>query len=85
MSDINHASKKLSRLDIKNLLATQLGVEASDIGDEDSLTDDLQMKATDLTDFLEILENRGINTSSIDMREIETVSELIDALNEDDY
>ena len=65
---------------IKDLLAKQLGTEAEDIDEDDSLTRDLFMKASDLTDFLESLEGAGFETSTLDLTEVETVGELIDKL-----
>jgi N utilization substance protein B len=46
---------KVSKETILNLLAQQLGVEAEDIKESDSLTDDLHMKASDVVDFTENL------------------------------
>jgi isopentenyldiphosphate isomerase len=67
---------------VRRELANYLGVETADIEDDSSLTEDLHMKATDLTDFMEILTRMGMETSNIDLTEIETFLELIEALTE---
>lgn len=64
---------------VKNLLAQHIGVEVEDIKNEDLLSEDLHMSATDISDFLEILENEGVNVSKINLEEIESVEELIEA------
>lgn len=68
------------KISIRKLLADSLGIEPDDIEDDFSLTEDLHMKATDLTDFIEILSAKGFDTESLDFTEIETFSDLIDEL-----
>lgn len=63
-----------------NLLMEQLGIEKEDILPEYSFTDDLHMSPANLTDFLESLGKIGIDTSKIDMTEIETVEEFMEEL-----
>ncbi len=65
---------------VKRELADFLGVDMEDIEDETVLREDLHMKATDLTDFSEILATAGYDTSKLDLTEIETFSELVEAL-----
>lgn len=65
---------------VKTLIARGLGIETQDISDDDSLTEDLHMRATDLTDLLEALSENDFDTSRLDLTAIETVSELIEAL-----
>jgi acyl carrier protein len=67
---------------VKRELANFLGVESEDIEDESSLTEDLHMKATDLTDFMEILARMGMETSGVDLTETETFLDLVEALTE---
>jgi len=67
---------------VKRLLSDSLGIEPEDIEDDFSLTEDLHMKATDLTDFMQILAQKNFDTESIDFSEVETFSELIDALTQ---
>lgn len=61
---------------IIKLLADFLGVDPSDITEDDSLIEDLHMTPTDLTDFVEILKTSGIEANHSDMTEIETVGDL---------
>ena len=65
---------------VKNDLANFLGVDLEDIENSDSFSDDLHMRPSDLTDFLETLSNKLPRISSIDISEIESVGELIDEL-----
>jgi Phosphopantetheine attachment site. len=78
--DNNNKKPKESALrkTIIESLAEHLGVDYKDITDEDSLVDDLHMQPSDLTDFFSSLESRDIDTSDIDLKEIETVSDLIE-------
>lgn len=62
------------------LIAEQLGIEPSDISEDDSLTDDLHMSATDISDFLEKLKNEGVDIDEIDFDEIDTVNDLTDSI-----
>lgn len=66
---------------IKNLLSEQLGIKPSDIQDDYSFLEDLHMGPSDLTDFSEKLLANNINTSNINFQEINTVSNLIEALS----
>lgn len=66
---------------IKGLLANYLGLEVNDIEDELSLTEDLHMTPADLTDFMEILNSNGFDTSKLDFNEIDTFLDLNEKLN----
>lgn len=66
---------------VKDELANYLGIDLEDIEDDSTLTGDLHMKATELTDFLELLSSRGFETDGIDLTETETFEELTDALS----
>jgi acyl carrier protein len=61
-------------------LSDYLGVDPEDIKEEDSIYQDLHMQASDLSDFMETLQTLNIETGNIDLTEIETVEDLIDAL-----
>lgn len=61
---------------IKSLLAAFLGVEESDINDDDSLKDDLHMSPSDLLDFIHILKENGFEIDEEKLGEIETFEEL---------
>lgn len=63
---------------VKKELADFLGIEVDDIEDDYSLTEDLHMKAVELTDFTEELSKKDYPTSELDFTEIETVLDLID-------
>ena len=65
---------------IKKRLSEFLGIEPEDIEDDFSLTEDLHMKPTDLTDFTEILKEMDIDVNKLDFTEIETFSDLLEAL-----
>jgi len=65
---------------VRSKLASYLGIEPEDVEDDFSLSEDLHMKPTDLTDFSLILEKMDFNPSKIDFTEIETFEDLIDEL-----
>jgi len=68
---------------VRRELSNFLGVEAEDIEDDVSLTEDLHMKATDLADFLEVLTRMGMETAGVDLTETETFLDLTEALTDD--
>lgn len=65
---------------VRRELASYLGIEPEDIEDDSILTEDLHMKATDLTDFMEILTRMNMDTRDVDLTEIETFLDLVEAL-----
>ena len=65
---------------VRQELANFLGIEPDDIEDDFSLTEDLHMKASDLTDFMEILIRMGFYTSEINFSETETFLDFIESL-----
>jgi acyl carrier protein len=65
---------------VRRELANYLGIEPEDVDDDSILTEDLHMKATDLTDFMEILTRMNLETRDVDLTEIETFSDLVEAL-----
>jgi hypothetical protein len=67
---------------VKQGLASFLGIEVGDIEDDFSLTEDLHMKPTDLTDFIQFLAKAGYDTESIDFSQVETFTDLIDVLTQ---
>lgn len=83
--DINKTQIKPQTRLVKELLAQHLGVEPEDINDEDSLADDLHMSAPELVDFMESLREEGINTSSLDLPNLETVGDLVESLISEGY
>jgi acyl carrier protein len=65
---------------VKKLLADFLGIDPEDIEEDFSLTEDLHMKATDITDFMDLLNKKNIVTDGVDLTEIETFSDLTEAI-----
>jgi isopentenyldiphosphate isomerase len=65
---------------VRRELANYLGLEPDDIEDDSVLAEDLHMKATDLTDFSEILTTLELDTSKLDLTEIETFLDLVDSV-----
>ena len=74
-SELNQIKQKVRRE-----LADYLGVEQGDIEEDSTLRGDLHMSPTDLTDFFEILKAAGLETEGVELTEIETFEELVDAL-----
>ncbi len=71
--------------EVLKALSDHLGVEPDDIEEEDSLTQDLHMRASDLSDFMETLQTLNIETEKVDLTKVETVNDLIDALAGETY
>lgn len=74
-NELNETKEK-----VKRELAGYLGVDLEDIEDDTVLTEDLHMKATDLTDFMVKLGEDGFETADIDLTQITTFEDLVDAL-----
>lgn len=66
---------------VKEVLATQIGVEPDDIDEEDLLSEDLHMSPTDLSDFVGSLATSGLDTKDLELTKIETVSDVIEGLS----
>ncbi len=71
---------KDTREKLRRELADYLGIEPADIDDDSILSEDLHMKATDLTDFTETLASQSFDTSKLDLTEIETFADIVDAV-----
>jgi acyl carrier protein len=69
---------------LRKLLAEQIGVELEDISDEDSFSEQLHMSPSDLVDFTEVLEKQGLNVASLDLTQVLTVGDLIEALSSEE-
>ena len=65
---------------VKRELADFLGIGMEDIEEETTLRDELHMDPTMLTDFMEILGKSGLDTENVDLTEIETFEDLVEAL-----
>jgi acyl carrier protein len=62
------------------ILSEQLVVDPEDINEDDSLEQDLHIRATELSEFIENLNSSGFDTSKVNLTEIDTVIDLIYAL-----
>lgn len=69
---------------IKEVLAGQIGVEPEDIHGDDLFAEDLHMSAADLTDFVSVLGDRGIDTTKIDFVALDTVDNLVELLSSEE-
>lgn len=69
---------------LKTQLAEFLGVDAEDINNEDSFVEDLHMHAQELSDFISSLSTHGFEVENIDLTSLETLSDLIEALEIED-
>jgi acyl carrier protein len=78
----NNMDSELANIkqNIKRELADFLGIGLEDIEDESEFESDFHMNAVQITDFVEILGKAGFNTQDLDFNEIDTFSELVDAL-----
>ncbi|MFZ5932499.1 MAG: hypothetical protein ACOYT7_00205 [Patescibacteria group bacterium] len=61
-------------------LAEHIGVESEDISEEDFFLDDLHMNPTEISDFVHSLEGLGFDISKLNLVEIESVGDLLEAL-----
>lgn len=66
---------------VKDILSEQLGIEPEDIGNDDSFSDHLHMRPSDISDFFSRLEESSIEIKNIDVEEIQTVGDLIEYLS----
>lgn len=74
-------TETLIKQKVKNELANYLGIDLEDIEDESTLTGDLHMKATEITDFIELLTGLGFDSDRVNLADLETFEELCDALS----
>ncbi len=70
---------------IKQILGEMIGVEAGDVETDDSLREDFNMAATDISDFYEKLDNAGINVSKIDITDTDTLEEIFDQVGIEEF
>jgi acyl carrier protein len=66
--------------EVIKLLSEFLGVEEDDIHMDDSLREDLHMSPSDITDFVQILNDHGFDVELTDLTIIETLDELLDKI-----
>lgn len=69
---------------IKQILAEHIGTEADEIKGGDSLVNDLHMSPSDLSDFIHLLQSKNIDTSKVDLTQVGSVRELIEAIGSEE-
>jgi acyl carrier protein len=69
---------------IKKHLADNLGISAEDISGDDDLKEDLHMNPGELSDFIQSLKNIGYSVDLSNIATIETVTELIEIISEEE-
>lgn len=72
----------MTKNDLYQLIADQIGTEADDLNESDSLRDDLHMSSVDLAEIIQKIEEAGMG--NVDLTEIDTIEELLEALNIDE-
>lgn len=80
MQNLPTETEKIREL-IKKLLAEHIGVEPEDIEDDDFLIDDLHMNPSEIIDFSEKLKEVGFDITRIDLMNVKTVEDIVDALS----
>lgn len=65
---------------IIKLLSEHIGVEPEDINEDDSFLEDLHMNPTELSDFVHSLSSLDLDVSRLNLTEMETVADLLEAL-----
>lgn len=71
--------------EIKRVLSDHLGIEPTDISEEDTFMEDLHMKPTEFADFLEELNEEGFDTTDLDLSSISSVADLLESLSSHVY
>lgn len=70
---------------VKTIIAEHIGVEVEDLNNDDSLREDLHMNANDLVDLVHSLSEINLDTSKVDLMEVDTIENLIDRIGSDEY
>jgi acyl carrier protein len=76
----NHLTDNESR--IKKLLSEHLGIESEDIASDDSLKEDLHMNVVEISDFLHLLMDKGVDIDLSKIEKINSVQDIIDISSE---
>lgn len=78
----NQRDPKTKEVDslIKETIAEQVGVDVEDVSADDSFSDDLHMGPTELSELIERLWKKGIDTTRINLSDVITVSDLVELL-----
>ena len=74
----------MNKKEVLKLIAEYIGVEVDEIKEEDSFVDDFHMNPADFTDLLEKLSSEGEEIEKLKLREINTVMDLLEALEVED-
>jgi acyl carrier protein len=72
-SDTNITEQK-----IITLLAEHIGTDEEELSKDDAFQEGLQMSPSDIADFIEKLNQAGLDTSEVDLTQITTVDDLVD-------
>jgi len=78
--DEHKAKTQTSEL-VKKHISALIGVEPEDIETDDSFSLDLHMSPAETTDLLHSLSTEQINITNLDLTDIQTVGELIEAID----
>ena len=70
---------------IKRVLSEITGAEEEDIRLSDSFREDYHMSSVDIADFIEKLQSSGIDTSKIEISEMQTLEDLVEFVGEEDF
>jgi acyl carrier protein len=66
---------------VKDILSEQLGTEPEDIGNDDSFSDNLNMRTSEISDLFCKIEESSNDEKKIDTEEVQTVGDLIEYLS----
>jgi acyl carrier protein len=69
---------------IKKHVAEYLGISTEDITGDDDLKEDLHMNPAEISDFMQSLKNIGFSVDISNIAAIETVSDLIGLISEEE-
>jgi len=61
-------------------LAEHIGVEPEDIDEDDAFLTDLHMNPMEMSDFVHSLTSLDLDVSHLNLAEIETIADLLEAL-----
>ncbi len=71
-------------VEIKKYLSEYLGIDSDDLANDDYLKEDLHMNSVEISDFLHLLKNKGVDLNLSQITEINTVQDIIDISSENE-